>query len=360
MSDSEFTAVEATPGASMTDIVKQAMEDPAAQEGSTEREPVEEEPVEYEAVGPTSRTEVEDAPESESGSEDPDSEEEPSDSDVETLTVTTHKGKQKLKVDFSDKDKLKKYISMAAGARKWQAERDASEAKLSKQTAEYSELKETFGKLDDAWSERGVEGVIDLLEGREGAHKDYIAKKAQDREQRMLASPEELEVLEMKDRLEAETRARKKLEKSLEENLSSATAQREEAEQAELMSQLTPAFEKYRFHGKLGDAAVEHDLDETIWERTKQKLSEYPEDFQLTKAVIEKEFRDTSMTYRKMFKRQASKGADDIVRQKKTEAKTNVQVKAKKGYKKNNKQAKFDQAIGSGDLVNALKMWVKK
>ena len=86
----------------------------------------------------------------------------------------------------------------------------------------------------------------------------------------------------MKEHLEERERMLNRIKQEQESNSKKAAEQAEKAELAKLENLLTPAFNKYRFSGKLGDAEAEANLDSAIFARAKEALSEIPDEIELT------------------------------------------------------------------------------
>jgi hypothetical protein len=321
------------------------------------------------AVGDSSPSEgaalhASDSEETESSShesdEQPSSEQEDQDSeqvaapeqDIEEVILTDESGKKKLKVDWKDKEKLKKYIQMAAGMRKFQAERDKLKQEYDGYKSASSDKVQAFEQLDRVWSKDGIEGVIKLLGGPEAL--SQFEQKAIERHQFLAkASPEQKKAFELEQQLLGERREREALQKSVEENLRRAEEQRSQASQKEAESMVFPAFEKYRFTGKLGDASLEHSLDEAVWTQTLSRLERLPEG-SLSQAVIDREFRSVASTFSKAIQKQASSEAKKVVETKKADAKASVSAAAARGMSGAKQSNATRDKIAKGDLKGAF------
>ena len=148
----------------------------------------------------------EEAEPEESDEENPEEDEaEASEEDIEELTITDHKGRRQIKVDFNDREKLKKYVQMAALARKMQAERDSGNEKFKQASAEHAELKETWGKFENAWGDGGREGIIsllDLVNSENGGYDSFIETEYKRMRAKEDATPSELARIELEEKLE--------------------------------------------------------------------------------------------------------------------------------------------------------------
>ncbi len=278
-------------------------------------------------------------------------------SDIEELLVKGVEGrKQKLKIDYSDRKAIKQAFVKAAGMRKFQAERDATLKTHQTLQKEHDGLKSDFQKIEKAFEEHGAKGIVELLGGEEAwkqavddelSHRDYVNN----------LSADEKYQLEMKKRdeqyqkqLEAEKSKREEFQKQIEEKEAQASLK-------ELESKLHPAFDRYRFAGKLGDTSTENLYDEAIWTKVKQRLGEYPETLELSQAAIDKEFRTVANMFRKHIKAQTEKQVKKTVEKKKTETAQRAQVAAKKGLSGSTQQRKILESLRDGNLGDALSLW---
>ena len=275
-------------------------------------------------------------------------------SDIETVMVKGPEGrKTKLSIDYSDKKAIKNAFIKAAGMRKFQAERDEAIKKSKATVEEFEALKTDFGKLEAAFQEHGAKGIVELLGGVE-AWEDAVNKENEHREYVANLSSEEKYQLELQKRdeqynkqLTAERQQRESFQQQIEQ-------EKEQAEIRALQSKLEPAFDRYRFAGKLGDPETENLYDEAIWTKVRGRLSEYPDEVELTQAMIDKEFRAVSSAFRKHIKSQTEKQLKKTVENKKAQTAQRVQMAAKKGLSGQSTQRKILDSIKSGNLTDAL------
>lgn len=272
--------------------------------------------------------------------------------DIEEIILTDDEGKKKLKVDWNDREKLKKYIQMAAGMRKYQAERDKLKAEYEGYRKQSADKVDSYEALNKAWQSRGMEGVIELLAG-EGAYSKFKADAVKEAQFLSSASPEQKKAYEVEQQLLQERREREKLQKEVEENLRQSRQQQEAAQQKEVESLIYPAFDKYRFQGKLGDEVLEHSLDEAVWTQTLARLEKLPEGA-ITQAVVDKEFRTVAATFNKAIQKQASSEAKKVVETKKAQAKEAVTAAAARGMKDTKSSSEVREKIAKGDLKSAF------
>lgn len=287
--------------------------------------------------------------------------------DKEVITISDEKGQRKIEIDYSNKTAIQNAYKMAHGARKWQAERDSARAELGPVKSQLETMKSNWDTLENVHASRGLEGVIDLLEGRQGAYKDHL-KKALDRQEFIRrASPEELEALQHKENAEVSSRELDKIRKENEEFRKQMTAEKETAEMRATESKVHPAFDKYRFADKLGDPAAEQMFDQMLWKAVIDNLSPYEEQYgsatAIPQEIIDKEFRTVSTVLRNRINVQAEKKASKVVEQKKQEATEHVQAKIQSGYKTGgSRDAEMRKLMdqGSGGITKMLQTMMKK
>jgi hypothetical protein len=284
------------------------------------------------------------------------SEEAATSSDIEDVIVSDDSGRKKVKVDWNDREKLKKYVQMAAGMRKFQAERDRLNRELSDIQPKYKDLADSWQAIEEAFSSGGVRGLINLLGGSNDAYEKHIESEFSRLKARESASPSELERMDLEERLTNERREREKLARQVEDNLKKAQEKEETASMKALESIVHPAFDKHRFAGKLGDEIVEARLDQAVWDQALKRLEDYPDDISLTPSIVEKEFKEVANSFRKIINKQAEQKAQKVVTNKKVAAQEAAAAKAMNGYKPKTSQAseKFKSDIRGGNLVSAL------
>jgi len=273
---------------------------------------------------------------------------------LEEIIISDENGRKKITVDWNDKEKLKNYVKMAAGMRKFQAERDQVQSKLKEIEPKFKDYQQVIDALEGAFSSDGIKGVVNLLTGDKDGYNKNLQKEYNRLKAREEASPAQLEKLDLEEKLQREANERIRLQKQMEEHLNRAQQANEEADKKSMESQVNPVFEKYRFAGKLGDPVMEHHLDEAIWEQVKKRFSEYPDDKEVTSQDIDKEFRTVSSMYRKIINKQADQKSRQVIEKKKQAAQENVAVKAINGIRRSSESEAFKNDIKSGNLTGAL------
>lgn len=285
-------------------------------------------------------------------------------STVEYITVTDDKGRRKIAIDFSDKEKLKKLASMAYGANKWKVERDNLVKELEKSkgvASKSSELEENWNVLESTFKKEGIEGLVDLLQGKRGAYKEHLQQQMEKQKFLERASPEELKLFqEQEDRnrlareLEEERRANQEFRQRYE-------AEKEANELAALSGIVHPTFEKYRFAGKLGNADDEQMFDEVLWGQMQKHLAPYEEKgVAITRELVDSTLKNISGQLRKRLAAQTERKVSKVIEQKKQEAAESAQSATKAAYRPQSETAK--EAMGhiqGGSLSNLFSNWNK-
>lgn len=282
-------------------------------------------------------------------------------SEKETITISDEKGRRKVEIDWNNREELKRQLQLAHGARKWQAERDQARQEAQQLKSKTEELSSNWNALETAFQKGGVEGVIDLLEGRQGAYNSWLKKQIDRHEFLRDATPEERAALEAREKADKSSRELERIRKENEEFRKQMVQEKEQAELKSLESRVHPVFDKYRFADKLGDANDEHMFDEMLWNSALKRLEPYEEQgLTITPDLIEREFRNVAIAIRKRIGLQAEKKAAKVVEQRKQEATENVQAKVRSGYKSEGGAAKEARDLIEGrNLTGLLKNWGK-
>lgn len=280
--------------------------------------------------------------------------------DVEELVITDEKGKRKIKIDWKNRESLKKAVSLAAGARKWQQEKDQAEKKLREYEAKLKEVdaaseeRQAFKKLNEVWKNEGLKGLVNLLEGKQEAYDAFVQKELERRQAYDKASPAEKRIMELEQKMEQEARERLRAQKEAEELRNASQSELANARKERLASVMNPIFDKYRFEGTIGDPETEAALSQTVWDRAKKALMDLPDNVELTASVIDREFAKAASVFSKAIQKKSTDNVKKILDNKKAAAAENVATKAVQGFKPNPDKEKFRQDIRSGNLTAAL------
>lgn len=277
--------------------------------------------------------------------------------DVEEIIISDETGRKKITVDWNDRTKLKRYVEMAAGARKAIAKADTLTkriAELETQANESREFKDSWTAVENAYSKEGLRGLINLVTGDSQGYEKLVQKELQRAEFRKTATPGELERLDLEEKLQAEARERAKLQQQIESIGREAKADKESALQKSLEAHVTPAFNKHRFAGKLGDQKAEERLDRSIWRDAVDSITALPDHVELTPALIDQHFREAANSYRKLITKTAEEKTKQVIQTKKAAAQESAATMAMKGMKTNSASEDFRSNIRKGDLTSAL------
>jgi hypothetical protein len=273
------------------------------------------------------------------------------------FNATDASGKRKVRVDLNDKEALARILPQAYGMRKMQAERDTLKSELAKVQPRAAELEANWNTLERTYAENGVEGLVDLLGGKAGHFKDWKAKEFEKESRYANASEMERQNMELTEKLSRIEREAVAREKRVAAETAAATTKQEAAQLQSLENQITPAFNKNRFAGTLGDAAREEFLDQAIWDRSIKNLEKLPDDVDLTPALIEREFRASAAMVKATIGKQVSVQTKQVLDKKRAAAQVQVAAAATKSVR----PASIEQSMaanirkgGVGGLTDAL------
>lgn len=240
------------------------------------------------------------------------------------------------------------------GMRKFQTERDQAVKELSAVKPELKALKDNWAALEGAFSSDGIAGVINLLAGKPDAYKAHIQSELDRANARASATPSQKAQMDYEDRIQAEQRARAKLEKEFKELNSTVAAKAEAAELSQVKSIVNPIYEKYRFTGKLGDAEAEYYQDKALWREAMENLDALPEE-QITRETIEAEFKKAADNARRVINRQADSKVKKTLEAKKVSAQDSAATRAMSGMQSSAATDDFRANIRSGNIADAFR-----
>lgn len=253
------------------------------------------------------------------------------------FNVTDGEGRKRVKVDLSNREQLTRILAQGYGFRKMQAERDQANRALQAAQPRLKELEESWGALSQAYDSAGVEGVIDLLGGKAGHFKEWKQTEFERELKFQTASQSEKDRILLEEKLAKLERESALREKRAQEAETKAASDREAAQLKSIEAQVTPAFNKHRFAGTLGDAAVEQAYDQAIWDQALKNLEDLPEHIPMTQQVVDKEFEKVASAFRKVIGKQAETKAKQVIESKKQTAQSQLAAKVTKsvGQKSN-------------------------
>jgi hypothetical protein len=275
--------------------------------------------------------------------------------DVEEILVSDAEGRKKIKVDFSDKEKLKRYVAKAYGADKFREERDKYKTQLDKIDPEYKELKQGWTELNGAYEQGGMRGLVNLLLDDNQGYDKFIQAEIAKAEKLKNASPEELRNLQLEERFESERKEREKLAKKIAERDAQELTSRQESQESHLKALIEPAFNKYRFSGKLGDAEVEQAYDEAVWTRAIKQLRPVPDDVELSSAQVEDIFRKQAALYQKAVSKQVETKTKQVMGRKKLDAQERATATVSKANRTGVRETDLEADLHGGNFGGAFK-----
>ena len=297
----------------------------------------------------TGTEEVEDSDISDEPSEDQSIEvsdsEDDSEAPAEDIEWVMADGK-KVKIDYNDREKIKRVTAMAAGARKWQSERDEFKTQLDEMSGKYTELKETMDYLEEIKDDHA-----DLFEAITG---NTLESKFQEwaEEQNMLSGMTENEKSMYLSNQEHTKRMREveRQKVELQKQLDKAEKERQEAAEAKQTSIANPVFFKYNFDNELGDPKAEYRLNNMLWSEAKKELSAYDS---VTPDMVEETFERISNEVRTAFNIKAKNEVKKTVKSNRKKVKA-VAQKMAVSEPKEDKKAAFEEKIKKGDFLGLM------
>jgi len=250
---------------------------------------------------------------------------------VKEISVKGKDGKRRnIKVDFSDHERMTKYVQKAANAVRLQSERDALQAQVSK----LNESQDALSNLQSIVDTKGFEGLIDHLNSDQGGFSAWMEQKIARHEQRTHATEDELAKFEAEDKAADLQRRLDLFEKQQQEREERLNQESTKAELNRLQSEVNPIYFKYTFDGKLGDSVAEQRHNKAMFREVTNTLDELKEQgVKVTPKIIEREFRLYATPLLKGVNRKVRQNTKRVIDKKKTEATANAQQQVRKGYK---------------------------
>lgn len=278
--------------------------------------------------------------------------------EIEYVELTDETGRKKIKVDWNNRDAIKKAISMAAGARKWQNERDQLRKTLEQKEAEYQDVSTAWNAIEQAYTTQGLEGLVDLLANKQGAYTEWLQNQVNKELMKRDATPDELEKIQLKERLDRIERERKIESKRLTEREEAIAKERAAAEEAALQSVVNPSFDRVRFAGTLGNEQLEDRLDRAVWSEAIDVLSNIEEQQgkqAITPAMTRRVFQEVADSLRQGLNIKAKEEAAVAAEARKANVATKVAAKAQtvQGSRQTDKES-FNKHIAENNWGAAL------
>lgn len=274
---------------------------------------------------------------------------------VKEIQVKGKDGKRKkIKVDFSDHERMTKYVQKAANAVRLQSERDALQAENSK----LKEAQDSLETLQSIVDERGFEGLIDHLNSENGGFESWMKQKMDRQERRMHATEDEIKYLDEQEKREALQRRLDLIERQQQEREERIRESENQADLSRRQSEITPIFYKYTFDGKLGDSVAEQKHNNLMFKAVTETLDSLEEQgVKITPAIMEREFKSYVVPLLKGVNRKVRSNTNSRIQKKKTEATANAQQRVRKGY---TSTESVEEALNHGNWAQRLGLLAAK
>lgn len=254
---------------------------------------------------------------------------------------------KKIKVDFTDRDKLKKAIQLAASRNKEKKAKDQALTDLAKKDTELTELK-TKSDTRDAMLTRiqeakssGVDAIMKLFFGKtiEGIQQEQASLEDLSEEGRAnLKLTQELNSLkEVVDSLKSENT------KTLEDTKEAAT----KTAIGNAKANISTAFYKYSFQGKVGASDDAQELDSIMFERVTNSFHD-KDTSDMTLESIDKAFRRERAKLKRLTSAQTKTRVAKTLDKKKKDALKSVQSKSSRGKGKPTDRQQFEKLRKAG------------
>jgi len=264
---------------------------------------------------------------------------------------------KKIKVDYADKAKIKKAYELAAGMRKFQKERDEAIKREKEKEEKLSKQEELWGKIEAAADAEDFNTLMKIMTKGKMDFDTLLSSKIERMKLREDATEEEAEKMDLHDEIASLKASLAKVTSDVTKKQELAEAAKEQAELQNLEAKIHPAFDKYRFHGKLGDADAEQQLDEMLWAKVINNLDDY--DGKLDAEIINKEFSKVAAAINKVVNKQTERTVKKTTEARKRNAKETAQLEQVRGYVDSGLKQEAAAKIKSGDLTHILQNWGK-
>jgi hypothetical protein len=270
-----------------------------------------------------------------------------SESNIEDIEYIKADGK-KVKIDYTDRERIKKVHQMAAGARKWQSERDSAIKELTELKEKHSEVQSILDKCDAFVKDGDDEGLFRLITGGKELE-DLVQARIEEREELSVKSPAEIDAWKNKKEHDKRMKELERREAAYEARIAEADKKLDESDKLRQQSMVNSVFNEHRFAGKFGDAKREYRADKMLWREVVDKLGGMES---VTQEVINTTIREAAEDIRELINIQANKKADKQIKKQKTEAKKEVQKAVFED--ENSKKRKLQQQVKEKNYASAI------
>jgi DNA-binding protein YbaB len=271
-----------------------------------------------------------------------------------SVEVEAEDGKKLVKVDLNDKDKLSKIITTAHEAKKIKSELSSIKAEHELIKPQFEELQTVMNRIEEAATE-GVHALVDLLLNEPGAFDRIVQEKLEEKSFYETATPEQIEAFEAKRELEKYKKRENTLSEKAKKEAEKANKAKQEAELAQISASLNNAFLKNSLNGEFNDPDLEDSINEQIWAKAKQSISQMPAEVKVTQKLAEAEFARWKKHYMDIYSRNLVKKTAEAVDKKKEEAQAKVSTTVKQQTSRPSQNDKVNKAVKEGNFVGAFK-----
>ena len=263
---------------------------------------------------------------------------------------------KKYKIDKAAKDYYINELNAKKGMRKAFSERDT----LKKQLEEVGKKGSKWDQVESVFKQKGVEGLYDILAGKEGSYKEYIKSHEDKVIRKYNATAEEMAIIEREEAMEKVRERADAAERLLRENTEKIQLEKDSANEEILVGKISSAFDKVSFEGKLGDAKKEEKFNKYVWEQARMQINEYVKDknieaHQVPGKVLSAIFEEVAADFSDAFKSQVETAAKAAISQKSEAATLSAQAKSVAGIRTNPKNLDELADKHNGNITSFIK-----
>ncbi len=270
----------------------------------------------------------------------------------------------KIPTDATLESLARKAREQEDGMRQFQRERDELLKRYGKET---DDIVNRYKSLEKTFKSQGIEGIIDMMAGKEGAAAEY-RKSISDRAIRRLdANEAEIARMDSEELILAERRMREAKELELKEIHEEKDRAMSAANDTLLRSRLETAYNKVRLDGKFNDSDFEEYHNQIIWDKVLGSLDKIAtekgiEPHQLTPQLIHAETKRIADLHTRGLNRKAEESAAQKIDEQKEAALNTARTLATKGVAGNKESVEdlVDHYMSQGNGMGAFSSIFKK
>jgi hypothetical protein len=269
----------------------------------------------------------------------------------------------KIKVDMSNTEQIQKAIVASVQAKHIVQKQNEQLAAYKAQVEDLRDAQVSFGQVEQAFKSQGIQGLVNLMAGKEGAYEEFLQKQVTRELLKRDASPVELERLELEEKLERLEKSVQASESKAKQYEAQSQQKMEQAEKTRIEGAIQPAFDKHRFAGQLGDPVLEARMDKAIWVSAMDELKEFAEQngqAAVTAQVSNRIFEDIAKGIKGAFSVQANKEASVSSEKRKADAGFQVAAAAMAGQGTSNSRQSdkklYNEYLRAGNYSGMLEL----